>query len=191
MAPTLCSIPNCTNAARARGWCSKHYHRWQRYGDPLETRWDKGNPEANFWRKVDKTATCWLWTGYRDSGGYGHFGVWNGEKQIDVPAHRYAYELLVGPIPPGLHIDHVVERGCRHRHCVNPAHLEPVTPGENIRRGMTGKTNHANSRKTHCPQGHPYDAENTVVWGDGARRCRICERRKNREKQKRLRAKRK
>ena len=45
--------------------------------------------------------------------------------------HRVAYEELVGPIPDGLVLDHL----CRNRRCCNPEHLEPVTDGENTRRG--------------------------------------------------------
>lgn len=69
---------------------------------------------------------CWLWTGCR-SNGYGQIGM-DGRMML---AHRLAYELIIGPIPTGLHIDHL----CRTPLCVNPAHLEPVTPAENIRRG--------------------------------------------------------
>jgi hypothetical protein len=82
---------------------------------------------------------CWLWTGTIDKDGYGRGGA----KQ----AHRLSYEFFVGQIPDGLQIDHTchdptVCRGgswCSHRSCVNPAHLEPVTHGENTRRGATAK----------------------------------------------------
>jgi hypothetical protein len=53
---------------------------------------------------------------------------WNGRTQS---AHRIAYELAVGPIPPGHVIDHLLSRGCVLHHCVNPVHLEPVTPSVN------------------------------------------------------------
>ena len=86
-----------------------------------------------FWEKVDKTATCWLWRASIRNHGYGRIKV-NGRAE---QAHRVAYELLVGPIPEGLTLDHL----CRVRLCVNPAHLEPVTQKVNIRRGLTGTHN--------------------------------------------------
>jgi hypothetical protein len=65
---------------------------------------------------------CWLWTASTDQGGYG--------KYRRMQAHRYAYELFIGDIPPGLEMDHL----CRMRECVNPFHVEPVTHAENMRR---------------------------------------------------------
>ena len=70
--------------------------------------------------------TCWVWTGSVNRKGYGSFRL-NGKLQA---AHRVSYELYVGTIPEGLHIDHL----CRKPGCVNPSHLEPVTPGENTLR---------------------------------------------------------
>ncbi len=69
---------------------------------------------------------CWHWTGAKTDKGYGRFYL-NGNKH----AHRISYELLIGPIPNGLVIDHL----CRNPSCVNPAHLEPVTHVENVKRG--------------------------------------------------------
>jgi hypothetical protein len=92
--------------------------------------------EMRFWSKVQKTATCWWWTGGK-RGKYGGFGRYtphhrqNGQAGRQVMAHRFAYERLVGPIPEGLVLDHL----CSNHLCVNPAHLEPVTVMENSRRG--------------------------------------------------------
>lgn len=114
---------------------------------------------------------CWEWTAARDQDGYGFLTVQTGHgatrKRTTRRAHRVLYEMLVGPIPDGLVIDHL----CRNPGCVRPLHLEPVTNAENLRRGE-----HAGRRKTHCPQGHPYSGENLYVWRDGGRRCRRCQR---------------
>lgn len=96
-----------------------------------------------FWSKVDKTDDCWLWTGYIDGQGYGQF---HHDGRVGY-AHRVAYEALVGPIPSGLHIDHL----CRVTACVRPSHLEPVTQAENLRR--------QGAAITHCPQGHEYTGD--------------------------------
>lgn len=78
--------------------------------------------EERFWAKVDKTGECWLWQGAYDRGGYGFFE--------NKRAHRLAWIWTNGPIPDGLHLDHL----CYVRNCVNSDHLEPVTPQENIHR---------------------------------------------------------
>lgn len=119
-----------------------------------------------FWAKVEKTATCWLWTACCRQDGYSQFWL-NGKMRR---AHLLAYEALIGPVPAGLVLDHVKERGCVNRNCVNPDHLEPVTRGENIKRG-------GNAQKTHCPSGHAYDEANTKVSKrSGHRSCRACNR---------------
>lgn len=122
--------------------------------------------EARFWPKVDKDAPngCWEWTAYRLPKGYGQFTDGLGRQ---IRAHRFAYELLVGPIPEGLVIDHL----CRNRACVNPAHLEPVTNHENILRGTRVGT-----RATHCRNGHERTPENTRLKVDGSVTCRVCQR---------------
>lgn len=74
---------------------------------------------------------CTLWTGGVSSNCYGSFWLDGGT----VAAHRVAYEWENGPIPEGLILDHVWDRGCRSTLCVNSAHLEPVTVAENNRRG--------------------------------------------------------
>lgn len=83
-----------------------------------------------FWQKVEKTSSCWLWRGHVKATGYGQVAFERGPVKKKFLAHRVSYELLVGPVPQGLTLDHL----CKVRRCVNPAHLEPVTQKENARR---------------------------------------------------------
>jgi hypothetical protein len=128
--------------------------------------WPKGVPAVplneRFWSKVDRNADneCWPWKASLRMNGYGQFML----AGHNVAAHRLAYEMVVGPIPEGLDLDHL----CRNRTCCNPAHLEPVTRRENARRGIKGVLT------THCPQGHPYDEANTRITRNGWRSCRAC-----------------
>lgn len=134
----------------------------------------KPTPEERFWNQVSQIPDgCWIWIGRVDSGEYGQISV----NARQVMAHRFSYELLVGPIPLGLSLDHL----CRERLCVRPDHLEPVTHAENVRRGLVGQ--HWRDR-TSCPKGHPYDAVNTrwrkkTIRKSGkvytVRACRACD----------------
>jgi len=83
-------------------------------------------PIDRFWRFVspEPMSGCWLWAGTMMANGYA--GLQIGRQA--VRAHRFAYEALVGPIPPGLMLDHV----CHQRMCVNPAHLRPATRRQNM-----------------------------------------------------------
>ena len=171
-----CTIPICDKPIKTRGFCKAHYMRWWRHGDPLAGGKPSlvGHPaEARFWQKVEKSADCWNWIGVKNSGGYGQLQV----KGRMVYAHRYAYELLTGPIPSGLTIDHL----CRNRACVYPAHMEPVSRGGNVLRGEAPTA--YNARKTHCKHGHPFNAANTYFRLDRkGRMCRECKRMRERVK---------
>ena len=129
------------------------------------------NTEDDFWRHVE-VGDCWNWTRALDRDGYGRFRL-NGSY---VRVHRLSYELLVGPIPENLVIDHL----CRNRRCVNPDHLEIVTAVENLRRGHAWDHNR---QKTHCPQGHMYTPGNTLIkLKTKSRQCRTCNREKKAER---------
>jgi uncharacterized Zn finger protein (UPF0148 family) len=130
---------------------------------------------ARFWRKVDKNGPngCWIWRGAirnkRD--GYGAVAL-PGRPARYKAAHRAAYELTKGPIPEGFDLHHK----CRVRDCVNPDHLEPLPPAENVRhkgpyiaplrppRGIPNTLKEACSR---C--GRPYDYTH-----NGKRYCLTC-----------------
>ena len=139
-----CGVDKCALPAYALGFCPKHYGRLKRTGDPLglknSTRFL--SLSERFWAKVDKDGPipahaphlgpCWCWLRGCVPDGYGSFGT--GGRRV-VGAHRVAYTLLVGPIPPGLTIDHL----CWNVACVNPSHMELVTNSENVRRSWANQ----------------------------------------------------
>src|ERR1700677_3288093 len=127
MPNNICAVEECDRVVLARGMCGKHYQRWRRWGDvhksiqgqrPLVPIADR------IWPKVDKCGPvpefaphlgrCWVWTGARSSGGYGHVGA-GGSGAPMVLVHRWVYEQATAPIPPGTEMDHL----CRVRHCCN------------------------------------------------------------------------
>ena len=162
---SICELDGCAReTTHNRKVCNTHLARKFRTGSyDLKPR---PTPAELFWAKVEKTATCWLWTASVDHAGYGQFGV----HPRKVGAHRYAYQALVGPIPEGLELDHL----CRVRRCVNPAHLEPVTHAVNMQRGDSFSSRKA--RQTHCIHGHEFTPENTRRTKRGTRECKACKR---------------
>lgn len=161
MEQRTCSVCDVVIPPRKRrqGMCTGCYQRWIRLG--------KITPKPLsgldlFWSKVNKSETCWLWTGFIGPAGYGKFG---GRTHFGTTlVHRIAYIATRGPVPEGLVLDHL----CRVRHCVNPDHLEPVTNRVNSMRGFGPPA--MNARKTTCSCGRPYDMDRT----DGRRGCRTC-----------------
>lgn len=130
------------------------------------------DPAVRFFAKVEKRPDgCWYYTGGQRPDGYGHFWF----EGHNVQAHRWSYEYAVGAIGDGLQIDHT----CCNPPCVNPAHLEPVTPRVNTLRSSNPAA--LNERKTECAHGHPFTPENTYVSSGGRRHCRECNRRRCRD----------
>jgi len=115
---------------------------------------------------------CWLWLGCCDDDGYAKFSV----HGVVERAIRWVYRQLRGKIPREKQLDHV----CRTRCCVNPDHLEPVTPRENTLRGESVPAQ--NARKTHCLRGHELAGNNLLPYERRRRVCRACRshRRRNR-----------
>lgn len=162
---TWFSLYVCQTRGGRGKFCSRLCHEQWRRENP------KGPPiiDRLMSRITKDECDCWLWTGPKNPGGYAAFTCTTREGPKTRSVHRLMYQMLVGTIPERMDLDHL----CRVRHCVNPAHLEPVTRSENLRRGMTG--NHPHTRKEHCPQGHPYSGENLKV-SRSRRYCRECNR---------------
>ena len=127
---------------------------------------------ARFEAKVEVMPNgCWNWIGSRHSQGYGFF--WYMGRTMR--AHRFAYEYYNNTvIPSGLVSDHL----CKNTRCVNPAHIEIITPRLNSQR--TNPTKHMIERqanRTHCANGHPFTIESTYIYPNGKHiHCRICQR---------------
>lgn len=150
-----CSVVGCSRARRARSWCWTHYKQEQRAGHVV-----RPGLAERLWRYIVRDPSgCWLWAGPTRSRDREYGGVQlDGRTQA---VHRVMYELLIEPIPDGLHIDHL----CRTKLCVNPSHLEPVTNAENMRRRF--------AQRTVCKHGHPITEENRR-WNGHHFVCRPC-----------------
>jgi HNH endonuclease len=169
-----CDAPGCTEPHHTGGYCGMHAARLRRTGG-LHGRL---TPIEQLWRRVDLRGEgeCWPWKGARQKEGYGRISTRLKPTASGTRlAHRAVYELICGPIPKGLVLDHL----CRHPWCVNPLHLEPVTQKENTERGLHGVL------RTHCLRDHELTPANTqIIRADNSRRCRECCRLKQAERMK-------
>lgn len=119
----LCSIEGCNEKHYGNDLCNLHYQRLRFNGDPNKVQRIRNDDELRFESFVDKSESCWIWTGYRNNSGYGRLNI----GQRNTLAHRYSYELHYGAIPEGLMVDHM----CHNPACVNPAHLRLATAKQN------------------------------------------------------------
>lgn len=128
-APKICSVIDCDRPYLARAMCDVHYARWRRHGstDDHKNQWHGAPSERErFEARINRTPTCWLWTGPPNNAGYGTARL-NGKP---LGAHVIAVLLDGRSIPAGMEPDHL----CTVRLCVRPNHLEVVTHAENLRR---------------------------------------------------------
>lgn len=131
MTKRTCCIADCGQSYLARGWCRKHYYRWKRHGDPLFSR-EQPSAADRYFARIDRSdaSGCWLWTGGRSSQGY---GALKDDRNIQVGAHRFGWELYFGPIPDALMVCH----SCDNPPCQNPAHWFLGTALDNMRDKIT------------------------------------------------------
>jgi hypothetical protein len=124
--------------------------------------------EERFWLRVEKSEVgCWLWQGGRGGSPQRPYGVYFWPGQRRVGAHRIAYALTYGSVPEGSVVHHL----CNVTLCVRPDHLVATTQA--INNEVSASVSAGNAAKTHCPQGHAYDEENTY-WHRGKRACWTC-----------------
>lgn len=145
-----CSEPSCTDPHEARGYCNRHYKQKREAGElPVLRR----TLRDRFEEKVDRQGPipphrpdlgpCHLWTAGKNKNGYGSIGL-PGQDTGSAGAHRVAWELYRGPIPEGMHVDHM----CHRHDCVNVAHLRLATVPQNAENYSGGPRPH-NQRSRH------------------------------------------
>ena len=172
----------------SRGRCHRCYQR-HIYALKKTGSWEPitpAPPKERFLANTEHAANgCVLWTGTINAQtGYGSLSIGGVNQYV----HRLAYTYFVGPIPEGMHVDHMCHNrdlsctdgsNCMHRRCVNPEHLQAVPPRVNIL-GSSYTSASKNARKTHCKRGHEFTPENTAPSSRGGRACRACRNAKQR-----------
>ena len=131
----------------------------------MQTRWMTDEARLDYYIGHVSDQECWEWRGSPDKDGYGKIMV----RGKNWRAHRWVYEMRIGPIKPGLVLDHLCNNPC----CVNPSHLSPTTNIGNVLRGEGAAAR--NKRKTSCIRGHIFDEANTYIRKNGNRACRGCD----------------
>jgi len=164
-----CGLDGCGKPHKAKGYCSRHYRRYLKYGPKFNKRLDDARyPDLNVtqrfmnWVNIeirDDRDGCWLWTGSCFKGGYGQFKIRKNGNVKNYRAHRWSYLHFNGVECP-----EVINHLCENKKCVNPDHLEPSTPLKNS----------MYSRSKYCKRGHLKEYR--------ARRCKICEKIKRKER---------
>ncbi len=141
---SICEADGCRRSAQAKGYCGRHYQRLRQFGQLERTRDHVYDDYLRFWKYIQVSDVidegCWTWRGGVISKGYGVLSLHHGRK-ITRRAHRFAYELLIGPIPANHQLDHE----CENKLCCNPAHLAPVTAREHVRRTLERRRGRASS----------------------------------------------
>jgi hypothetical protein len=173
----------CPICGRTREFTPSRINRQNTCGRDCQRALSDQFLDQRFWAKVNTTGPlpesrpdlgpCWLWTAALNNRGYGTFRA---RGRPGNYAHRFAYELLRGPIPDGLELDHL----CRTPRCVNPEHLEPVTHRVNSLRSDSLMAKYA--QVTHCVHGHLFDEANTHRPARGGRHCLTCAARRQRSR---------
>jgi hypothetical protein len=149
------------------------------YEDKMQFEIAKKDAVGRFMSKVKKTSNgCWIWQAFKQNDGYSRF-TFMGRSMV---GHRASYQIFKGELDPEKHIHHV----CNTPSCVNPEHLEQISPQENYM--ISNSFSAKNARKTHCHRGHVFDEANTNYSYYGKdksmrrRQCRACWRLKYRKR---------
>lgn len=170
-----CRVPECEESAHAHGLCQFHNDR-RAAGIPLQAPKRTYRPvtRERFWSEVAWQVgpdECWEWQGTLNHNGYGRVNLPASVDPYSRSAHRASWYWTHGRlVAPGMQLDHL----CHNPKCVNPKHLEEVTPHENVMRSTTVSV--AYSLRTHCDNGHPFSGDNLAIRRDGTRKCRQCHR---------------